>query len=303
MPQQKYLIVVGGATASGKTSLSIELAQQFNTAIFSCDSRQFFREMTIGTAKPTLEELAAAPHHFINSLSVEDKYSVGDYERDALKGLDAIYEEKDIAILTGGSGLYIQAVCEGLDSFPDVPRSIRDALEEVFEQEGIEKLQAELETRDPAYYEKVDTQNPHRLIRALSVCRASGQPFSSFLNQPKPKRRFIPIFILLEWERALLYERINQRVDKMLEEGLLEEARGLFSLRKNTALQTVGYQELFEHFAGNSSLETAIELIKRNSRRYAKRQMTWFRRDTRWKSFSTKQTSEIKAFIESAMKE
>lgn len=302
MPQQKYLIVVGGATASGKTSLAIELAQQLDTAILSCDSRQFFREMTIGTAKPTTEELAAAPHHFINSLSVEEEYNVGDYERDALQCLDELYVEKETAILTGGSGLYIQAVCEGLDVFPDVPRSIRDAIEQLHEEEGIAPLQAELQASDPTYYAKADIQNPHRLIRALSVCRVSGQPFSSFLNQPKPKRRFTPIFILLEWERALLYERINQRVDKMLEEGLLEEARQLFPFRENTALQTVGYQELFEYFEGNCSLETAIELIKRNSRRYAKRQMTWFRRDARWKSFLPQETSEIKAFIAAAMK-
>ncbi len=299
--EQNYLIVIGGATASGKTSLAIQLAQHFDTAILSCDSRQFFREMTIGTAKPTPEELAQAPHYFINSLSIETEYSVGDYERDTLQCLENIYQEKQVAIMVGGSGLYIQAVCEGLDVFPDVPRAIRDELEALYESEGIAALQAELQGSDPTYYAKVDTQNPHRLIRALSVCRVSGQPFSSFFNQAKTARNFKPIFILLEWERALLYERINKRVDMMVAAGLVEEARGLFPHRANTALQTVGYQELFEHFEGNISLEEAIELIKRNSRRYAKRQMTWFRRDARWKGFAPQDVEDIKVFIKEEM--
>lgn len=302
MARQKYLIVIGGPTASGKTSLSIELAKAFDAPILSCDSRQFFREMNIGTAKPTPEELAQAPHHFINSHSIQDEYSVGDFERDALQCLTEIYDSKDIAIMVGGSGLYIQAVCEGLDTFPDVPRHIRDEVEAKYEAQGIEALQNELSSCDPNYFAQVDQQNPHRLIRAISVYRASGKPFSSFFNQAKTPRNFQPIFVLLEWERAKLYERINRRVDLMLEAGLLEEAYQLFPFRERTALQTVGYQELFEYFEGEISLEEATALIKRNSRRYAKRQMTWFRRDVRWNAFQAGSTAQILVFLKEKMK-
>ena len=301
MAQKKYLIVIGGPTASGKTSLSIRLARQFHAPILSCDSRQFFQEMNIGTAKPTPEELAQAPHHFINSLSVEDEYNVGDFERDALQYLDEIYTKHDLAIMVGGSGLYIQAVSEGLDVFPEVTRTIRDEVQARYESEGIEALQKELATCDPVYFGQVDTQNPHRLIRAIAVFRASGRAFSSFFNQKKVKRNFTPIFVLLEWERAALYDRINRRVDLMLEAGLVEEAQTLFPLRDRTALQTVGYQELFDYFEGNTSLEEAVGLIKRNSRRYAKRQMTWFRRDPRWQAFQADDLEGILEYLQQKM--
>jgi tRNA dimethylallyltransferase len=295
MATKKYLIVIGGATATGKTSLSIRLAQHFNTEILSCDSRQFYREMTIGTAKPDSEEIAAAKHHFIDSLSIEEPYTVGDFEQDALQLLEKLYENTDVLILVGGSGLFIRALCEGLDEFPDVPLSIREELDHLFKEKGIEVLQNELKACDPEYYNQVDLQNPVRLIRALSIYRVSGRPFSEFRKQKKQGRFFEPIYILAEMDRALLYDKINRRVDLMLKNGLLEEARSLYPKKHLNALQTVGYQEFFEHFDGKISQEEAIELVKRNSRRYAKRQMTWFRKNDHWKGFSS---SDVEGVIE-----
>ncbi|MEM8527290.1 MAG: tRNA (adenosine(37)-N6)-dimethylallyltransferase MiaA [Bacteroidota bacterium] len=288
---------MGGATASGKTATAIKVAQQFKTDILSCDSRQFYREMNIGTAKPTTEELAAAKHHFVDSLSIQDHYSVGDYERDALQLLEQLFEEKQVVVMTGGSGLYIRAVCEGLDDFPDVPTAIRKEVEEQFQEKGILTLQEELKIVDPNYYEKVDLQNPHRLIRAIAVHRASGKTFSSFQNQPKTARNFVPIYVLLDWEREQLYDRINQRVDQMLTNGLEAEARALLPYQHLTALQTVGYQEFFDHFKGAIDYEEAVRLIKRNTRRYAKRQLTWFRRSEHWIRFHPKQMEEILAYL------
>lgn len=274
----KYLIVVAGPTASGKTGLGIKLAQHFETSILSADSRQFYREMTIGTAKPTEAELAQAEHLFINNLSIHDTYSVGDYERDALKALDKIYKEKDVAVMVGGSGLYIQAVCEGLNEFPEVPQEIRDELTKVYEKHGIWMLQKELKEVDPEYYEFVDTNNHQRLIRALEVYRASGQPYSSFRDQEKEERPFIPIYIVLDWDRDDLYDKINLRVDVMMKDGLLKEIETLYENKDLNALQTVGYQEFFAYKDGEYDVYEAIRLVKRNSRRYAKRQMTWFRK-------------------------
>ncbi len=301
MSVSKYLIVIGGSTASGKTGLSIQLAQHFNAPILSADSRQFYREMNIGTAKPNAEELAAAEHFFINNLSIKDEYSVGDYETDALALLEKVYTDNDLAILVGGSGLFIKAVCEGLDQFPDVPIEVRNKLHAQYINEGIESLQEELKVSDPDYYQKVDLQNPHRLIRALGVCRVSGQPFSAFWQQKKTERSFTPIYILAEVDRPLLYQRINQRVDQMIEAGLVEEAKTLYPNRTLGALNTVGYGELFEHLDGKLSLEKAIELIKRNSRRYAKRQMTWLRRNPEWKPFSPQDVNSIIKHIEQTM--
>lgn len=269
---------MGGPTASGKTGLGIRLARHFNTEILSADSRQFYREMNIGTAKPTSEELAQAKHHFIDNLSVHDAYSVGDYEREAVFLLEKLYKKNDVAIMVGGSGFFIRAVCEGLDDFPDVPAHIREELNQLFENEGIVPLQNELKQRDPEYYAQMDTQNPKRLLRALEVCRATGQSFSHFHNKEKTPREFVPIYIGVDWEREALYERINSRVDMMIEAGLEQEAQELYPLRHLTALQTVGYQEWFDFFDGKIDREEAIRLIKRNSRRYAKRQMTWFRK-------------------------
>lgn len=297
--ESKYLIVVGGPTGSGKTAMAIRLAQYFQTEILSADSRQFFREMSIGTAKASPEELQAVPHHFINSLSIEQAYSVGDFERDALALLAHLYSAHQVVILAGGSSLYIKALCEGLDEFPEVPDPVRVAVEQLYQHEGIAALQQELAQVDPVYYEQVDRANPQRLIRAISVYRASGHPFSSFRTQQTEPRFFTPIYLWLELPREDLYQRINQRVDQMLKAGLEEEARGLYSQRHLNALQTVGYQELFDYFAGEISREEAIELIKRNSRRYAKRQGTWMRRDGFWKTFSPEQFDAIIQYLES----
>lgn len=292
-----------GPTASGKTSLSIELAKHFEAEILSSDARQFYREMEVGTAKPNAEELAAVPHHFINSHSIHEDYSAGDYERDALAFLEDYFQEKRVAVMVGGSGLYVRMVCEGVDEFPEVPAGTRADLQALFEVEGIEVLQKELQSKDPIYYEQVDQQNPVRLIRALEVCRASGQPYSNFLNQPKKKRNFQAIKIALEWDRQKLYDRINKRVDLMLAEGLEEEAQRLYPHQHLNALQTVGYQEWNAYFEGEISKEKAVELIKRNTRRYAKRQLTWCRRekDLRWFKAGTS-TAQICSFIENMIK-
>lgn len=283
MPTPKYLIVVGGTTASGKTAFAIRLAQHFNTAIISVDSRQFFKEMAIGTAKPTMEELNQAPHHFINHLSIHSPYSVGDFEREAIALLEQLFQQQDVVVVSGGSGLYLKAMLEGIDDFPAVPVSIREEVERTYQVEGLSWLQRTLQSIDLPYYQTVDLQNPHRLIRAIAVYRASGKPFSSFLKTTAIKRAFTPIYLQLYWPRQIQYERINERVDRMMQQGQVEEARGLHPYRHLTALQTVGYQELFDYFEGKTGLEDAISLIKQNSRRYAKRQLTWMRRDRHWK--------------------
>lgn len=285
MSIDKFLIIVGGATASGKTGFAIRLAQHFRTEIISLDSRQFFEEMDIGTAKPTAEELASAPHHFIGHISIQQEYSVGDFVREALNRLERLFGVYDIVIATGGSGLYIKSLCEGLDEFPDVPRNIKDEVASLYTSEGITALQTELQRLDPEYYAEVDLQNPHRLMRAISVCRASGSPFSSFQTKGKAQRNFTPIYLQMHWPRREQYDRINQRVDLMIEAGQVQEARQLFPFKMLTALQTVGYKELFEYFEDKISLRDSIDKIKRNSRRYAKRQLTWMRRDGFWKHF------------------
>jgi len=276
---KKYLIVIAGPTASGKTALSIEVANALNAEILSCDSRQFYQEMTIGTAKPSPDELAAAVHHFVDCWSIHRDYSIGDYEREVTTFLNDYYKQKDIAVMVGGSGLYIKAVCEGVDTYPDVDKQIRMDLMTTLEKEGIESLQEELKVRDFVYYNKVDLSNPHRLVRALEICRGTGKPFSSFQGKQATKRPFEVIKVGIDWERPKLYERINKRVDLMMEAGLLKEAKSLYPLRALNALQTVGYREFFDHFDGKTSLEEAVELVKRNTRRYAKRQMTWFRKE------------------------
>lgn len=293
-----YLIVVGGPTASGKTDFAIRLALHYRTVILSADSRQFYREMRIGTARPDEAQLAAVPHYFIGHLSVTDSYSVGDYERDALALLDELFQKHKVVILTGGSGLYIKALCEGLDEFPEVPAEIRDAVEQIYKNEGIKALQRELKSVDPTYYDIVDTQNPQRLIRAISVYRASGRPYSAFRTQQSVPRNFIPIYIQLDWPRDVLYARINERVTRMMEEGLLEEARQLYPLRHHNALQTVGYQELFDYFDGHCTLEEAVDLIRQNSRRYAKRQLTWMRRYGHWALFRAEDWEKAVRFVE-----
>ena len=286
----KYLITIIGPTAIGKTSLSIALAQHFQCEIISCDSRQFFKEMRIGTAVPSQEELAGAPHHFIQNKSIFENYTVGDFEKEAISKLNELYQTNDYVILVGGSGLYVDAVLKGFDSFPDIDTSVRDEVNRNFEKNGIAYLQEKLEQLDLVYFEKIKLenpqtlQNPQRMMRFVEVCIGTGQPYSSFLNQTKNNRNFTPIIIGLETERSVMYDRINQRVDIMLNEGLLAEAKELYSHKELNALQTVGYRELFRYFDGDDSLEFAIEEIKKNTRRFSKRQITWFKRteNTKW---------------------
>ncbi|MDT8415759.1 MAG: tRNA (adenosine(37)-N6)-dimethylallyltransferase MiaA [Flavobacteriaceae bacterium] len=281
--KNKFLIVVIGPTASGKTAMAIQLAKYFDAEIVSADSRQFFKEIPIGTAAPTPLELAAAPHHFIRNLSLEDTYTVGHYEADALARIDTLFKKNSFVFLTGGSGLYIDAVLNGLDKFPPTNPEVREKLKRLLDTEGIETLQKTLQVADPEYYQKVDTKNPQRMMRALEVCLSTGKPYSSFLNKTAQKRNFTPVIIGLNTDRKKLYQRINQRVDHMLDSGLEAEVKGLMHYRECNALQTVGYREWFDYFDGNVSYEEVVESIKQNTRRYAKRQLTWFRRyDAKW---------------------
>lgn len=295
-----YLITIIGPTAIGKTALSIKLAQAFNCDIISCDSRQFFKEMTIGTAVPDSEELASAPHHFIQNKSIFDSYNVGDFEKESLEKLDELFLKNNVQIMVGGSGLYVDAVLRGFDNFPDISPEIRAEIINNYEKEGLLYLQATLKKHDPDYYDFIcknnpqTLQNPQRMMRFCEVCLGSGKPYSSFLNQEKQKRNFTPIIIGLEAEREALYDRINQRVDKMIQEGLVTEAKNLFPNKHLNALQTVGYRELFDYFEGKTTLESAIEEIKKNTRRFSKRQMTWFKRteNVKWFDYLT-DTNEI----------
>lgn len=293
------LICVVGPTAIGKTRLAIALANAFNTQVVSADSRQFFKEMNIGTAVPSPEELQAAKHHFIQHISVEDTYNVGQFEKDALALIDRLHQTNDTVIMVGGSGLYVDAVVKGLDTFPAVGPEVRATLNQELLENGIEALQKELKEADPTYYSQADIQNPHRLIRALEIYRQTGKPFSSFLAQHKNKRPFNTLWIGLKASRELVYERINSRVDVMVASGLVEEARALYPQRNLNALQTVGYRELFAHFDGTLSLEEAIAEIKKNTRRFAKRQETWFKKnaDIHWFDYDSK-PADVVAYIE-----
>ena len=276
---QNTLITIVGPTAIGKTALSIQLANAFNASIISCDSRQFFKEMTIGTAVPNPKELAAAKHYFIQNRSVFDSYNVGEFERDTLEKLEVLFKENPIQIMVGGSGLYVDAVLNGLDYFPEVAPEIREALLLKLEKEGIEVLQKQLKELDLETYKLIAIDNPHRIMRALEVCIGSGIPYSTFKNKPKKQRNFNNIKIGLNADREIIYNRINQRVDAMINNGLIEEAKTLYAHKELNALQTVGYRELFSFFDGNFTKEFAISEIKKNSRRFAKRQLTWFKRD------------------------
>lgn len=279
-----YLITIIGPTAIGKTALSIALAQHFGCDIISCDSRQFFKEMKIGTAVPNEEELASAPHHFIQNKSIFESYSVGDFEQEALAKLDELFQKNNIQIMVGGSGLYVDAVLKGFDDFPDIDDSIRNEINAKYDAIGITYLQEQLQKLDSEYYQKLQTenpqtlQNPQRMKRFVEVCIGSGKPYSSFIGKRKNERNFTPIIIGLEADREIMYNRINQRVDIMQNEGLLAEAQILYPNKHLNALQTVGYRELFDYFDGKTTLDFAIEQIKMNTRRFAKRQITWFKR-------------------------
>lgn len=280
----KVLISVVGPTAIGKTKLAILIAQYFSTEIISADSRQFYKEMEIGTAVPSHDELEAAKHHFIQHKSIFEPYTVGDYEREAIATLNTLFKTNDVVVMVGGSGLYVNAVTNGLDYFPEIKEGIREELNLDFSKKGIEALQNQLQILDPEHYKTIDINNPHRLIRALEVCISSGKPYSCFLNQPKPKRKFKVITIGITSEREHIYHNINTRVDIMMQAGLLEEVKKLQEHQELNALQTVGYKELFEYLKGNWDLEVAVSEIKKNTRRFAKRQLTWFNKnkDTIW---------------------
>ncbi|QXP65199.1 tRNA (adenosine(37)-N6)-dimethylallyltransferase MiaA [Polaribacter sp. HaHaR_3_91] len=289
MTSNNYLITIVGPTAIGKTALSIQLANHFKSAIISCDSRQFYKEMTIGTAVPDADELAAAEHHFIQNRSIFEDYNVGSFERDALAKLNDLFKENPIQIMVGGSGLYVDAVLKGLDYFPEVDSKIREALTLKLEKEGVAVLQEQLKELDPETYNVIELQNPKRVMRALEVCIGSGIPYSTFKNKPKAPRNFTSIKIGLDADREIIYNRINMRVDIMIENGLLEEAKNLYPHKSLNALQTVGYRELFSYFDGDFTKEFAISEIKKNTRRFAKRQGTWFKRDktTLWFDYQT----------------
>jgi tRNA dimethylallyltransferase len=305
----KYLITIVGPTAIGKTALSIALAQHFKCEIISCDSRQFFKEMTIGTAVPNEEELNSATHHFIQNKSIFENYTVGDYEKEALLKLEELFQKNGVAILIGGSGLYVDAVLKGFDEFPEINPEIRSEINSNYEELGINYLQEQLKKLDPDYFQKITLenpqtlQNPQRMMRFVEVCIGTQKPYSSFLNQKKNNRNFTPVLIGLEADRKIIYDRINQRVDIMMNEGLLEEAKALYPNKALNALQTVGYRELFNYFDGEFSLPFAIEEIKKNTRRFSKRQLTWFKRNenTKWFDYAT-DTKQIIEYLETLLK-
>ena len=291
--ENKHLIVLAGPTASGKTTTAIKLAKALDAEIISADSRQFYKELSIGTAAPTAEELAQVKHHFVHNLSIEDKYDVADYENDVLSFLKQYFKTKDIAIMTGGSGLFIDAVCNGLDSIPDISDEIRAKVTMMLEEGGIEALQKEVERVDMPYYQIVDKQNPRRLQRALEVYYQTGKPYSTFRQGNTVKRDFNIIKLAILWNRDKLIERINQRVDLMMQQGLLDEVKSVYPKRHLNSLNTVGYKELFDYLDGKCTLEQAVEQIMINTRQYAKRQMTWLRKRNDYHWFTIDQTDEI----------
>ena len=293
----KTLIVIVGPTAVGKTDLSIQVAEYFKSEILSADSRQFYRETEIGTAKPTAEELARVPHHFVNSRSIFEPYDVGTYEQEALIKLELLFDQFPTAVMVGGSGLFVDAVCKGLDDLPKGTEELRADLRALFDDRGLVALQEEVQRVDPVYFDQVDRQNPQRLMRALEVYRVSGRPYSSFRTGKKAQRPFNCLKIGLTMDREKLYSRIDQRMDLMIEAGLFNEAESLFPHRALNALQTVGYKEIFGYLNGEYDKEEAIRLLKRNSRRYAKRQLTWFRRDPETQWFEAGQPNEVLSYL------
>ena len=294
---RKTLVVLTGPTGIGKSAIAINIARHFNTEIVSSDSRQIFKELKIGTAVPSPKELAAVKHHFIHSHSITENYNASRYETEALQLLETLFAKKDIVLLVGGSMLYIDAICKGIDTMPDVDPEIRTALKTQFEKEGLESLRLQLKKQDPEYYKTVDLKNPARIIHALEICLMTGKPYSSFRSSPNKKRPFSIIKIGLNTDRQILHNRINKRVDLMMEAGLETEAKSVYPQKQLNALNTVGYRELFSFFDGEISKEKAVELIKRNSRRYARKQLTWFRKDEKMNWFEPDQAKEIIKYI------
>ena len=291
----KYLIAIVGPTAVGKTALSIEIAQELNCEIISCDSRQFYKELEIGTAKPSIEELSKVQHHFINNLSISSDFNVMQFEKEALQVIDTLHKTNDYVVMVGGSGLFYKAICEGFDEIPKVDTKYRDILNQELLDFGIEKLQNELKEKDEEFYNQMDINNSQRLIRALEICRGTGKPYSSYRLGIKKKRPFEIVKIGLEMERVTLFDRIDLRMDQMLEKGLLAEVKSLEKYKSKNALQTVGYKEIFDFLDNIYDWNEAVRLLKRNSRRYAKRQMTWFKKDKEisWIKASSKNHFEI----------
>ena len=295
--KNKYLVVIAGPTASGKTATAIKVAKALGTEIISADSRQFYKELPIGTAAPKPEEQAEVQHHMIHNLNVGDKYDVADYEQDVLNLLKQLFINHDAVVLTGGSGLFIDAVCKGLDSIPDISEEVRNKVDELYKKGGLIALQNEVEHLDPEYYSIVDKYNPRRLQRAVEVCYQTGLTYSSFRKNTVKQRDFKIIKVALLWERSELINRINKRVEIMVNEGLVEEAKSMYPKRHLNSLNTVGYKEIFEYFEGKVSLNEAIENIKINTRQYAKRQMTWLRKNNDYKWFTIDELDEMLNYI------
>lgn len=301
MMNDKYLIVIAGPTASGKTATAITIAKALRTVIISADSRQFYREIPIGTAAPTRKELSEVEHYMIHNLSIEDRYDVADYEKDVLLLLKKLFLNHDAVVMTGGSGLFIDAVCNGLDSIPDISEETRNRVNDLYEKGGVVALQNELQHLDPEYYEIVDKHNPRRLQRAIEVCYQTGLPYSSFRKNNTKERDFKIIKLALLWERNELITRINKRVENMISDGLVEEARSVYHKRNLNSLNTVGYKEMFQYFDGDISLNEAIELIKISTRQYAKRQMTWLRKNNDYRWFSINEIPKMIEYIQSVI--
>ncbi|WP_317898196.1 tRNA (adenosine(37)-N6)-dimethylallyltransferase MiaA [Aurantibacillus circumpalustris] len=299
--RNKYLVVIAGPTAVGKTNLAIDLAKHYASVVLSADSRQFYKELNIGTAKPTTEQLETVSHYFVNTKNIEELYGAGHFEKDALKTLEELFTEHQIVFMVGGSGLYIDAVLNGVDDFAEIPEEIRESLNTKFKEQGIEWLQKELKIKDESYFNSVDINNPQRLIRALEIIDHTGLPYSSFLKKKQTLRSFTAVKLLINLERAELYSRINKRVDLMMQEGLLEEVKQLVSKKDLNALKTVGYKELFDYLDGGLSLETAVEKIKQHTRNYAKRQITWFKNKYEFEEFSPNDFSKITGYIDIIM--
>lgn len=299
----KYLIVLTGPTGIGKTGVGITIAHHFKTEIVSSDSRQIFKELAIGTAVPEKKELEAVKHHFIQTHSINEDYNASKYEYEALAVINNLFGNRNLVLMVGGSMLYIDAVCKGIDIMPDADPEIRKSLKEKFEAEGLESLRFQLKKLDPDYYQPVDLKNPNRIIHALEISIMTGKPYSSFRSNPKKPRPFSIIKIGLNCEREQLHQRINLRVDGMISAGLEEEARRYYPMKHLNSLNTVGYRELFSYFDGEITRDRAIELIKRNSRRYARKQLTWFRGDNEMNWFDPSQTKDIISFIENKISE
>lgn len=295
---RKTLIVLTGPTGIGKTTLGIKIAQYFNTEIISSDSRQIFKELQIGTAVPNADELSTVKHHFVHSHSITENYNASRYETEAIQLLGKLFGQHNTILMVGGSMLYIDAICKGIDIMPDVDPEIRSSLKTQLEKEGLQSLRLQLKKQDPEYYKIVDLKNPNRIIHALEICLMTGKPYSSFRSNPNKKRPFSILKIGLNCDRKTLHTRINKRVDLMIKDGLVKEAKSVYPKKHLNALNTVGYRELFACFDGEISKEKAIELIKRNSRRYARKQLTWFRKDKKIKWFEPHQTQEIIDYLE-----